>query len=68
MEAEYWELYSIFMKTVGPAETRAEMAERWLGGIWKEGKDALERRAAWLSRDGMAESRRSLPDRDGSEG
>ena len=69
VEAEYWEFYNIFRKTVGPAETRAEMTERWLGGIWKEGKDALERSAAWLCRGGMAESRRSSsPDRDGSEG
>ena len=44
------------------------MTECWLGGIWKEGKDALERRAAWLFRGGMAESRRSSPDRDSSEG
>ena len=68
MEVEYREFYNIFRKTVGPAETRAEMTERWLGGNWKAGKDALERRAAWLSRDGMAESHRSSPDRDGSEG
>ena len=69
MEAEYREFYNIIRrKTVGPAETRAEMTERWLGGIWKEGKDALERRAVWLCRGGMAESRRSSPDRDGSEG
>ena len=59
METEYRELYNIFKRTTGPTETRAELAGRWSGGVWKEGKDALERRAAWLSRGGMTEPLRS---------
>ena len=68
IEMEYRELYNIFRKTAGPADTHAVLAERYSGGVWKEGKAALERRAAWLCRGGMTESRRSSLVRDGSEG
>ena len=48
VETEYQELCRIFKMTAGPAETQAELAERWRGGIWKEARDSLERRAASL--------------------
>ena len=48
VETEYQELCRIFKVTAGPAETQAELAERWRGGIWKEARDSLERRAASL--------------------
>ena len=56
---EYRELCNIFKRTAGLAETQAELARRWSGGVWKEGRDALNRRAAWLSRGGMTEPLRS---------
>ena len=59
IEMEYRELCNIFKRTAGLAETQAERARRWSGGVWKEGRDALKRRAAWLSRGGMTEPLRS---------
>ena len=59
IEMEYRELCNIFKRTAGLAETQAELARRWSGGVWKEGRDALNRRAAWLSRGGMTEPLRS---------
>ena len=42
IEMEYRELYNIFRKTAVPADTHAVLAERYSGGVWKEGKAALE--------------------------
>ena len=48
MEEEYRQLCKIFKGIAGASETQAELEERWLGGVWKEAGDSLERRAAEL--------------------
>ena len=48
IEEEYRQLCKIFKGTAGASETQAELEERWLGGVWKEARDSLERRAAEL--------------------